>query len=425
MRYLLVLGVFSATTLTYAKDVVCPAGKSNSQVAVEAGDTIGYQTQAGATYEKNTNCVTKFTLDNSCKKIKFSCDSFNLGKGDLMIVKIGKKSKKFKGKKFKKPIVSTKTTLITFKSNKKKEGPGALCSMECIKSAATAAPTPPPTTVEDGVILVVAGDYYDISVEALNSNGTRLCDMPDLPDKRFVHSISGDMLCGGWYTLDSCLQYKSGSWIQYPWKLLYPRAHHLSWRSPSGKVFLFGGWFKQNITEYVTPSGSSEGFPLNDRSINVACSISFYDYVVISGGAGAPQSVNVFNENGWVKELPSHIEGRWYHGCGHYNNDEGKLVYLVVGGFEEKASTEILVDGSSSWKYGGNLPLRRRDIKTITLNNELFMMGGGYQGYIRDEIFKFNKSTEEWEIVDTLSKPRRAYGLTVLPREDVEPFCLA
>jgi len=42
--------------------------------------------------------------------------------------------------------VSTKTTLITFKSNKKKEGPGALCSMECIKSAATAAPTPPPTT---------------------------------------------------------------------------------------------------------------------------------------------------------------------------------------------------------------------------------------------------------------------------------------
>jgi len=158
MRYLLVLGVFSATTLTYAKDVVCPAGKSNSQVAVEAGDTIGYQTQAGATYEKNTNCVTKFTLDNSCKKIKFSCDSFNLGKGDLMIVKIGKKSKKFKGKKFKKPIVSTKTTLITFKSNKKKEGPGALCSMECIKSAATAAPTPPPTTgVDDEVTTRVKG----------------------------------------------------------------------------------------------------------------------------------------------------------------------------------------------------------------------------------------------------------------------------
>ena len=62
----------------------------------------------------------------------------------------------------------------------------------------------------------------------------------------------------------------------------------------------------------------------------MACSISFYDYVVISGGAGAPQSVNVFNENGWVKELPSHIEGRWYHGCGHYNNDVGKLVSYVT-----------------------------------------------------------------------------------------------
>jgi len=277
------------------------------------------------------------------------------------------------------------------------------------------------SNVEDGVILVTGGDAEDISVEALNSNGTRLCDMPDLPDKRYLHSMSGDMLCGGWYTTDSCLQYKSGSWIQYSWNLLYPRAHHVSWKGPSGKVILFGGWHYRNTTEYVTPLGSSEGFPLNDMNIVAACSISFYDFVVISWN----QNVDVFNENGWVKELPSHIESRQWHGCGYYNNDEGKSVYLVVGGNHHKTSTEILVEGSSSWKYAGDLNHGRRVIKTVTLNNELFMMGGEHQNEILSDIFKFNKSTEQWEFVDDLSKPRRAYALTVLPREDVEPFCLA
>ena len=42
---------------------------------------------------------------------------------------------------------------------------------------------------------------------------------------------------------------------------------------------------------------------------------------------------------------------------------------------ENLASTEILVEGSSSWKYAGDLNHGRRVIKTVTLNNELFMMG--------------------------------------------------
>ena len=35
--------MFCKKCLFLFKDVVCPAGKSNSQVAVEAGDTIGDQ----------------------------------------------------------------------------------------------------------------------------------------------------------------------------------------------------------------------------------------------------------------------------------------------------------------------------------------------------------------------------------------------
>ena len=47
----------------------------------------------------------------------------------------------------------------------------------------------------------------------------------------------------------------------------------------------------------------------------------------------------------------------------------------MVGGMVELASTEILVEGSSSWKFAETLVMGRRDIKTITLNNEIFMMG--------------------------------------------------
>merc|ERR1719378_62876 len=43
-----------------------------------------------------------------------------------------------------------------------------------------------PFLVEDGVILVTGGDN---SVEALNSNGTHLCNMPDLPE--WTNLVSG------------------------------------------------------------------------------------------------------------------------------------------------------------------------------------------------------------------------------------------
>ena len=85
------------------------------------------------------------------------------------------------------------------------------------------------------------------------------------PNYRYLHSMSGDMLCGGWYTTDSCLQYKSGSWTQFSWKLQHPRSYHTSWRSKSGKVFLIGG-SKDLHTEKVTPNGSSLGFKLTEKN---------------------------------------------------------------------------------------------------------------------------------------------------------------
>ena len=40
----------------------------------------------------------------------------------------------------------------------------------------------------------------------------------------------------------------------------------------------------------------------------------------------AATRVTVYNTNGWVEDLPSLITGRFDHGCGHFVNNENKLV---------------------------------------------------------------------------------------------------
>ena len=57
------------------------------------------------------------------------------------------------------------------------------------------------------------------------------------------------------------------------------------------------------------------------------CTIQFDNYVVITGGyADVSATVDVFDDNGFLKALPSLVEGRGFHGCGHYIDDIGNLV---------------------------------------------------------------------------------------------------
>merc|ERR1719471_1338234 len=90
-----------------------------------------------------------YEMGESCAKMQFSCPVFQLGKGDTLFVKT-KRNKKFKKLKFKTQTYAGDMT-VRFRSNKKKNGIGAQCTMECIKDAATTteAPTTPftePTT---------------------------------------------------------------------------------------------------------------------------------------------------------------------------------------------------------------------------------------------------------------------------------------
>ena len=95
---------------------------------------------------------------------------------------------------------------------------------------------------------------------------SQACELPDLPDQRFYHSINqfqyGNLIiCGGYQTTDNCISLINGSWIKTH-SLLFDRLDHSSWTTDEG-VILIGGENSPTTTEIVTESGRVEqGFQL-------------------------------------------------------------------------------------------------------------------------------------------------------------------
>merc|ERR1712233_298511 len=95
----------------------------------------------GNKYSMKVQCKIKINLGESCEEMELSCNPFNLAKGSIMSVKVGKnKAKKFKKKKFN-DVTADDDTLVMFKS-KKKVSTGADCTMSCTS------PVPTTTTEE-------------------------------------------------------------------------------------------------------------------------------------------------------------------------------------------------------------------------------------------------------------------------------------
>ena len=104
----------------------------------------------------------------------------------------------------------------------------------------------------------------EISVEALNADGTRLCLLPNLPTFRRYHSMSGSMVCAGVDAdaLKSCIKFQNGAWKKMPFSLQERRDYHVSWTRSDGKCRLLGGEFSLLTSELVSETGSVAGFPL-------------------------------------------------------------------------------------------------------------------------------------------------------------------
>ena len=111
---------------------------------------------------------------------------------------------------------------------------------------------------------MVGGQQSDKSVEAITTDGTPLCTLPDLPEKRYAHTMDNHIMCGGSHTQSSCLHYVAGKWTKYRNDLKIKRHYHVSWRRQDGEVILMGGGGanSKKTSEVVSSSGHQKGFNL-------------------------------------------------------------------------------------------------------------------------------------------------------------------
>ena len=104
------------------------------------------------------------------------------------------------------------------------------------------------------------------SVELFNPVTGLTCSLPDLPDERRRHSMSGLSICGGRYTMTSCLVFSQGEWSAGP-ALAQERGGHCSWVTQEGTTLLMGGYGTGSgsgrTTELV---GKGPSFPLKYRT---------------------------------------------------------------------------------------------------------------------------------------------------------------
>jgi len=272
-------------------------------------------------------------------------------------------------------------------------------------------------------ILRSGGSSESNFVEVINENGESVCILNSLRSSRTFHTMDGDTLCGGKESRKSCLKLRNGEWIEIPWELNQERYNHVSWKKSNNDIVLMGGEGSLQTSEVLTDVGSNDGFQLK-YSTSDACSIQFENYVLITGGYYTLSIVSKYNEIGWLEDLPSLNDERHSHGCGHYYNSNNELVYLVVGGSNLEtitSSTETFTEGSSQWIVAAATPIEGMGIRGVSLNNEIFLTGGYYNGEYSRKIYKFDD--EDWIPVGQANETHAFHALSVIPFMEVEPYC--
>jgi len=124
----------STTTapITISGVTTCAAkGKTKRTVKVKKGDSYTLNTNKASKYRANVQCTVTYRKMSSCSKMKISCSKFSLGAGDMMRVIRGRNKQTFRGSTG--PVLATsgKTIKVFFKSNRKKHGAGASCTVTC------------------------------------------------------------------------------------------------------------------------------------------------------------------------------------------------------------------------------------------------------------------------------------------------------
>ena len=109
-----------------------------------------------------------------------------------------------------------------------------------------------------------------------------------------------------------------------------------------------------------------------------------------------------YGEAGFIENLPDLNQGRYNHGCSHYEDEQGRKVnidinysplilvqtYLVSGGYNNGnggylSSTEVLLETGSSWTLSGQLPTHRYGPSAARIDNKIVMTGNCSLGKLK------------------------------------------
>merc|ERR1712227_956444 len=116
------------------------------------------------------------------------------------------------------------------------------------------------------------------------------------------------------------------------------------------------------------------------------------------------------------------LTGRYLHGCGHYINNDNKMVYLVTGGYTGSnylLSTEILTSGENSWRQVGDLPtVPIKGLRGVSFNNNIIMTGG-FGGGNLDHVLSYNTTSQSWTLVGNMRSSRYYHAASVVPLDQI------
>merc|ERR1712235_230394 len=105
------LVLISLVSLVKSEDYSCPSGKSTKTITVKDGDSFSFNSNPddADNYENKEKCTVKYKRGGSCKELKFECQSFNLQKGDKLIIG---KNKYFLDEDVSEPTTTGTTTVV-------------------------------------------------------------------------------------------------------------------------------------------------------------------------------------------------------------------------------------------------------------------------------------------------------------------------
>jgi len=287
-------------------------------------------------------------------------------------------------------------------------------------------------------ILLTGGESFDeeeVPVEVLDTNGSFICNLPQLSPYNYGHTQSGLTACG--FMVPNCVKFVSGEWKTVIENTLYPRESHSSWMNPEGGIHLIGGDDTSSTTEIVYENGTNiRSFDLK-YDTDRACSIELPEMFILTGGSFRPfeaeTKVSKYTKSGWTEDLPDLNEARKNHGCGFFYNDDMERVFLVVGGLGVDAgdgakyvsSTETMVEGGFAWDFQKPLLTGRYGLKGVSLPDTIIMTGGYDDNgpYNLDEVLMYDPKYSDWFLIGRMTEGRVGHGASLINMDDVINYC--